>query len=421
MQQFSNNATTTLAEPLLDGMTELQVADASAFAELDLGSGDYELVTIAQGDEHEIVRVIGRSGWDDSIWSVVRAQEGTIARPWPAGAAVEARLTAGALSALAGGVSLMAYNAPGGDSVGVGAVSIQPSRTVSTQVASGEQAVAIGSASTAGEDYALALGYHVSCEGWGSAAIGPWSRVTGQHGYAVGAYAEAAEDGVSLGANAFGIGRGGIAIGRWSSVSDEAVNAVALGHSASVDGKGATAVGEASAGVGDDAVALGKFSYATGVASVALGLAAWPEDDFTAHCAALPRHVAHRLFETASGEEQIARTAYFSAPVVTLMSPEFNLNSLSGTALVLPPNTLFFVDTIGLIVVSAASPVGAPTLSLVSLSETPVTVATPGARQIWKSIDSDGLAGEIDILVDAALSSGSQVVRVYLTGLAVQT
>jgi hypothetical protein len=96
-QRFSNNAATTLSAAVDAAATTISVADASAF--VALGAEEFELVTLETDDKSalEILKVTARNA---GTWTVERAQEGSSARPWSAGAKLEARLTAGTLANL---------------------------------------------------------------------------------------------------------------------------------------------------------------------------------------------------------------------------------------------------------------------------------------------------------------------------------
>lgn len=99
-QLFTNNAATTLAQPLAAGATTLVVTSSTTFPVL--GAGDFFLATLighdANGNEAawEIVRVTEVAG---NAWTVERAQEGTPDISWSQAARVELRLTAGSLLA----------------------------------------------------------------------------------------------------------------------------------------------------------------------------------------------------------------------------------------------------------------------------------------------------------------------------------
>lgn len=89
-QLFTNNGGTTLAASLSDSATSATVTTGSVFPAPT--GGDVFLATIEAGSAREIVRVTARTG--DTL-TIVRAQEGTTALAWDAGASIELRLTAG--------------------------------------------------------------------------------------------------------------------------------------------------------------------------------------------------------------------------------------------------------------------------------------------------------------------------------------
>ena len=101
---FANNAVSTLAAPVGVNATTLpiQASDAQLFPAFTGGGGEWFPATIiASTGEIEIVRVTARNG---SVLTVARAQEGTRARAFVAGAKVELRLTAGTLAEMAGDI-----------------------------------------------------------------------------------------------------------------------------------------------------------------------------------------------------------------------------------------------------------------------------------------------------------------------------
>lgn len=95
-QLFSNNAQTTLASGLSQVATSASVVDGSGFE--SPGAGEYELATLNDGTNLEIVKVTARSG---NTLTIVRSQEGTSAPvTFAAGTLVQGNLTAGSLDNL---------------------------------------------------------------------------------------------------------------------------------------------------------------------------------------------------------------------------------------------------------------------------------------------------------------------------------
>lgn len=91
--QFANNATTTLFSSVIVSDTQIVVSPGGGALFPAAGGSNYFMVTlvdIATG-LLEIMKVTNRSG---DTFTVVRAQEDTAARAFPAGSPVELRLTA---------------------------------------------------------------------------------------------------------------------------------------------------------------------------------------------------------------------------------------------------------------------------------------------------------------------------------------
>lgn len=97
--QFTNGATTTLASSITAAATTLNVASGTGSLFPVPNATDYFHATLADvAGNIEIVRVTLRAS--DSF-TVLRAQEGTVARNFSAGDRVELRLTAAALNSVA--------------------------------------------------------------------------------------------------------------------------------------------------------------------------------------------------------------------------------------------------------------------------------------------------------------------------------
>lgn len=111
-QRFLNNFSTVLAASISSSDTTITLQSTAGMAALS--AGDYYMLTLykrsgADELEREIVKVTSLSG---NVATVLRGQEGTAAFSAPAGTFVEARLTAGALDAVAqqiGALSALVY------------------------------------------------------------------------------------------------------------------------------------------------------------------------------------------------------------------------------------------------------------------------------------------------------------------------
>lgn len=94
--KFSNNASATLATGINTSATTIQVTAGQGTQFPALGVGDYFYATIFDSSNNiEVVKVTQRSS--DAL-TVVRAQEGTVARAYVAGDKIDLRLTAGGLT-----------------------------------------------------------------------------------------------------------------------------------------------------------------------------------------------------------------------------------------------------------------------------------------------------------------------------------
>ena len=91
--KFSNQASTTLVDPILSTDNTIVVKDALVFP--TIAADEYFIVCVASSSAgYEIMKVVGV---EDNTLTVVRAQEGTSVKDFPSGASVENRLTAGSL------------------------------------------------------------------------------------------------------------------------------------------------------------------------------------------------------------------------------------------------------------------------------------------------------------------------------------
>lgn len=90
--KVTNNAFATLATGIATGTTSITLASGQGARFPVLGAGDYFYATLINtSNQLEIIRCTARSG---DVLTVVRAQEGTSARPYDVGDRVELRITA---------------------------------------------------------------------------------------------------------------------------------------------------------------------------------------------------------------------------------------------------------------------------------------------------------------------------------------
>lgn len=93
--KLSNNATSKLASTIAAGSTTLSVIEVDADKFPALGEGDWFPATLVKPNgSFEIVKVTARAG---AVFTIQRAQEGTIALEFAAASVIQLRLTAGTL------------------------------------------------------------------------------------------------------------------------------------------------------------------------------------------------------------------------------------------------------------------------------------------------------------------------------------
>jgi len=98
MQQlFANNGVTTLTAAITSTATSIPVVSTAAFP--TPGTDQYFLVTLQSGSNIEVVQIIGKTSTSLTVSAGGRGWEGSTAAGFPSGAACEARVTAGTLSA----------------------------------------------------------------------------------------------------------------------------------------------------------------------------------------------------------------------------------------------------------------------------------------------------------------------------------
>lgn len=106
---LSNNATSTLAGSITSGVTQLTINGADAAKFPAPGAGQWFPVTLIDTNtgNMEVVRCTTRAG---SVLTIVRAQEGTTAKAFPAGARVDCRLTAAVIAEIVADVLTLAQS-----------------------------------------------------------------------------------------------------------------------------------------------------------------------------------------------------------------------------------------------------------------------------------------------------------------------
>lgn len=91
----ANNATTSTTTDLSSTGLSVTVATGTGILFPILGTGDYFYATLSDvNNNYEVVKVTART---DDVMTIVRAQEGTLALPFPANSRFELRVTAASL------------------------------------------------------------------------------------------------------------------------------------------------------------------------------------------------------------------------------------------------------------------------------------------------------------------------------------
>ena len=96
--KLTNNATTLVPLSVSSTQTSLTVTAGKGALFPILGSGDYFFATLSDvNNNFEIVKVTART---DDVMTMVRAQESTMAIPFPANSRFEHRITAATVQAI---------------------------------------------------------------------------------------------------------------------------------------------------------------------------------------------------------------------------------------------------------------------------------------------------------------------------------
>lgn len=281
MRLFKNNAASLLDGNITDSATSLEVTnlEGSKFP-VSPTSPDYFMLTLEDDSGNiEIAKCTARSG---DVMTIVRAQEGTMARAFTTGDKVELRLTAGTLEAHEPGTAITGTNstALGYSISGTGAGVTAFGNIINT--AGFNQVTICGFNATVGGASASGLGAHISV-GAAGVALG-WTAIAAQDSVAVGANATTAtnQNATAVGRGAEAMGSGAIAAGAYSEATNTAAvsigfYAVSSGEYAISIGRNSTSAGQGSVSIGNEcdasgiSVAIGNSAAATGINSTAVG------------------------------------------------------------------------------------------------------------------------------------------------------
>lgn len=455
-QLFSNNASTTLSAGINNTVTSIAVTNGSVFQSPT--GGDFELLTITDGTNWEVVKVTARA---TNTLTVVRGFEGT-AQSWNSGAKVEGRVTKSTLN------RLIQNNATGTNAVATG-----PNAS-----ATGQSSVSLGDSSAAASDYAIAIGNAAkvgSVASWQAStayATGNLVKATTTNnvfvclnggtsgtteptwGTTVGATTTDGGTGLSWGwldADTFPTCTDSIAIGHNSAaVSYRAIavglnalsvhDSVAVGYRAQCLGGFSLAMGLRAYCYGWDSIAIGELATVTagtGYGNIAIG----PFSEVNGsnnYSIAIGADVVNRLNDSyvIAGMPLICKDYFFGSSVEHLyftgsqaivFSKEIDLKTLADDAATITITTgaTFFPDEVGLVITSASGVTGQPNVSFgITGNTTAVLASTPTTKSAAKGRDiytpaKDGV-NSLTASVKTAATGTTLLGRFYWKGILVE-
>ncbi len=323
------------------------------------------------------------------------------------------------------------------------------------------RAVAVGERSTVTAEGGVAVGSDARANGTAALAVGRATRATGDHSIAVGSGANTASfeaiaigrgascgnvKSVALGVGASAFGSSDVCVGENSNTAGPGATAIGSGAAARANGassfgqysysdsQNATALGVNSSAMANFSLSLGASSGAFGAASsalspaavtlqegsVAIGLAAvstlaggrksnalpylsfepFPTPQPLIDEGLIPSGVPYKQLVEAAGGAAIPDALGLVSEQIVLGSDLIDLtDGAASTQIYLPPRAMFFVDAFDVVVVSAISAGGSPSIQIGpdSLSEsaylTPsaVTKTAAGGRQVFSPAVQDGV------------------------------
>ena len=257
-QLFTNNATTKLAAAILAADTSITLTTGEGALFAAPTGGDYQLATINDGTNIEIVSITARVG---DVLTVTRAQESTSANDFSLGVPLFSGVTAETLTNLAGDVSEVV--------IGSGATTTN-SDTVTVGINTSTLAygaVAIGAEAFAQGELTVCIGYAAYCEFASGIAIGNGVVAGGEHSIAMGTYSNSGIRSVALGGSSSAADYS-ISIGESNNASTRAVS---LGNEANASGIDSVSIGNTSNSAGDNSIAIGKDVFTPENSMVAIG------------------------------------------------------------------------------------------------------------------------------------------------------
>lgn len=455
-QLFSNNASTTLSAGISNAVTTIAVVDGSLFQSPT--GGDFELLTITDGTNWEVVKVTARA---TNTLTVVRGFEGT-AQSWNSGAKVEGRVTKATLN------RLMQNNATGTNAVATG----------TNAVASGQRSVSLGYNSVIETNSAIAIGdsakvgYAPTWQATTSYATGSIVKATASNdvficnnGGTSGSaeptwnttagslindgstgvswlWVDAAEfpacpDSISIGSNASSVATFAMALGAESVATYESI---AIGYKAKCLGGYALALGSEAYCYGWDSMAIGELATITpGTGYFNLAIGPYSEvNGVNSYSIAIGAEAVNRLNNSYvitglslvrkdNGESDDSEHLYFTGSQAVVFSKEIDLKTLADdvSTITIPTGATFYPDEVGLVITSASGVTGQPNVSFgimgnttAVLASSPVTKSAAKGRDIYTPA-RDGV-NSLTASVKTAATGTTLMGRFYWKGILVE-
>lgn len=379
-QLFSNNVDTTLAATLLIGGTSATLTDGSGLRSPT--GGDYELLILTDGSAIEIVSVTART---TNTVTIVRAQEGTTAQEWAAGTRVFTGVTAGTLA---------------------------PIPTALQNETAEAFSLALGGAGATDNNGNVVIGYQ--------ATAGVTATTANCNAVAVGRAAEAPREWT-------------VAVGWWANA--ESYSAVSVGHSAHCEAPGAVALGEQAYAHGSFALALGWGAEAGGAYGCAIGSSSWGQAAQSVTLGYMSRSSVPNVFVVSAlpaatrttGAQALAAWRNVTTGAV-ITSGVLDLKTAQTYEIPIPAGATFFPDEVGIVITSADTVTGQPTVQFGingSTQEYLDAVATTGldavgARQRFTTLKTAAGAKTLRFEVTVGATATTLSGRIYWRGFAIE-
>ena len=454
MQKFTNNASTTLASSITISGTSVTVATGKGALFATIASPDYQLATITDGTNVEIVKITARTS--DTL-TVTRGYDGTTARAWSSGVTIEARLDASTLYRF----PQLDFSASIGPYANATGVTLQAGRDAATKCATGDYSVAIGYSSTASAGEAIAIGLNAqstlsggiciggsaSCtngyatvvgrgagsSGWASVALGAGATANGAYAAALGDNSVANyQESVSVGNAATASESGSVALG---STANAGWHAVAIGYGASGTHAGNVAIGNGANCTGDWMTAVGQGAYCSGGNGTSFGVGASCNG---ANSMALGNNAVTRIANSVvlsgaiitrkdDGINAADASLYLTGAEVVYTSKEVDLKIAQTITIDIPTGAKFYPDEVGVIVTTVSSPTAQPTVSFgitgsnaSLLAATAITKSTQFGRNRYTTLlSSDGIQS-LTATITVAATGTTFMGRFYFKGLLIE-